>query len=240
MHGGAPRTVVQSHKPPPRSVRDAGYRAARRAAVKQAVQAHARTPRRAGRAGNPTASARSPSDGPRCAKAGNSWQPRELTGPSRSCGCWSINANDWSGTPPSRTRRRRPRRAPGTRGPRSRASSSSRPSASWVIRARGSRSGDAFGAAAWRCRAGQTACDRVHEAGRLRTPSRARLARVPKRRSGAGVTPARSRNSNWRTLVRLNSRFRSPSFGPRLEGVRNPYGRGQPDTVTPAGVTGSG
>ena len=41
-------------------------------------------------------------------------------------------------------------------------------------------------------------------------------------RGGAEVTPARSRDSNGRTLVRLHARFGSRSFGPRLGGRTEP------------------
>ena len=72
-------------------------------------------------------------------------------------------------------------------------------------------------------------------AGRLRTPSRARLARVPKRRGGAEVTPARSRNSNWRTLVRLNARLGRPSFVHAWRAYGTLTDEGSQDTVTPGG-----
>ena len=47
-------------------------------------------------AASPTASTRSPSPAPRCAKDSTRCRPRTWTGPSSICGCSSITANGWS------------------------------------------------------------------------------------------------------------------------------------------------
>ena len=55
-----------------------------------------RAPRRLAGAGSPTASTRWRSPGRRCAKASTRCRRRSSTGPSSTCGCWSITASAWS------------------------------------------------------------------------------------------------------------------------------------------------